>query len=167
MRRWVSQSKGPVSGADIGIRAPAVTPDTLRGRLVELQGDGRDVDAINQVGTNLSMERLAAAAELWLGKPVTPSTRRPTGTRCVTTKSWTRFQDLAASWKSFSPSLADSPHKVDRQQDTELGRISMEGTMPPAPSLDTIGFLARSATDIAAIWATLFDEPKPFIAGAC
>lgn len=32
--------------------------------------DGDDVDAIIQVGTNLSMVRLAAAAELWLGKPV-------------------------------------------------------------------------------------------------
>jgi maleate isomerase len=32
--------------------------------------DGDDVDAIVQVGTNLSMARLAAAAELWLGKPV-------------------------------------------------------------------------------------------------
>ncbi len=32
--------------------------------------DGADVDAIVQVGTNLSMVRLAAAAELWLGKPV-------------------------------------------------------------------------------------------------
>ena len=28
------------------------------------------MDAIVQVGTNLSMVRLAAAAELWLGKPV-------------------------------------------------------------------------------------------------
>jgi maleate isomerase len=47
-----------------------VTPDVLRGRLIELNGDGRDVDAIIQVGTNLSMVRLAAAAEMWLGKPV-------------------------------------------------------------------------------------------------
>ncbi len=28
------------------------------------------MDAIVQVGTNLSMVRLAAAAEMWLGKPV-------------------------------------------------------------------------------------------------
>jgi maleate isomerase len=47
-----------------------VTPDTLRDKLIELNGDGRDVEAIIQVGTNLSMVRLAAAAELWLGKPV-------------------------------------------------------------------------------------------------
>jgi maleate isomerase len=47
-----------------------VTPDLLRDRLIELNGDGRDVDAIIQTGTNLSMVRLAAAAELWLGKPV-------------------------------------------------------------------------------------------------
>ncbi len=32
--------------------------------------DGDDVDAICQVGTNLSMARLAADAERWLGKPV-------------------------------------------------------------------------------------------------
>jgi hypothetical protein len=32
--------------------------------------DGGDVDAIVRVGTNLSMIRVAAAAELWLGKPV-------------------------------------------------------------------------------------------------
>ena len=32
--------------------------------------DGDDIDAIVQVGTNLSMVRLAAAAELFLGKPV-------------------------------------------------------------------------------------------------
>lgn len=34
------------------------------------QIDGDDVDVIVQVGTNLSMIRLAAAAELFLGKPV-------------------------------------------------------------------------------------------------
>ena len=39
-------------------------------RQVLRQLDGDDVDAIVQVGTNLSMVRLAAAAELWLGKPV-------------------------------------------------------------------------------------------------
>ena len=47
-----------------------VPPELLRGKLVELNGNGRDVDAIIQVGTNLSMVRLAAAAEMWLGKPV-------------------------------------------------------------------------------------------------
>jgi maleate isomerase len=46
----------------------AVTPDELRPRLMTL--DGKDVDAIIQVGTNLSMVELAAAAELWLDKPV-------------------------------------------------------------------------------------------------
>jgi maleate isomerase len=47
-----------------------VTTEVLREKLIELNGNGRDVDAILQVGTNLSMVRLAAAAELWLGKPV-------------------------------------------------------------------------------------------------
>ena len=32
--------------------------------------DGPDVDALVQVGTNLSMVRLAAQAEKWLKKPV-------------------------------------------------------------------------------------------------
>lgn len=41
---------------------------TLREELKKLDGD--DVDALVQVGTNLSMVRLAAAAELYLGKPV-------------------------------------------------------------------------------------------------
>ncbi|MBV8841069.1 MAG: arylmalonate decarboxylase, partial [Alphaproteobacteria bacterium] len=47
-----------------------VPPEVLRERLIELNGSGNDVDALVQVGTNLSMVRLAAAAELWLGKPV-------------------------------------------------------------------------------------------------
>jgi maleate isomerase len=59
---------------DICLKCPSwtgiaeVPPEVLRERLIEL--DGKDVDAIVQVGTNLSMVRLAAAAELWLGKPV-------------------------------------------------------------------------------------------------
>jgi maleate isomerase len=44
------------------------TTDTLRAALIKLDGD--DVDAIVQVGTNLSMVRLAAATEIWLGKPI-------------------------------------------------------------------------------------------------
>ena len=61
---------------DICLKCPSwtgiaeVPPETLRERLIDLNGDGRDVDAIVQVGTNLSMVRLAAAAEMWLGKPV-------------------------------------------------------------------------------------------------
>jgi maleate isomerase len=59
---------------DVPLRAPSWTgiaqiPESrLREVLREL--DGPDVDAILQVGTNLSMDRLAAAAERWLGKPV-------------------------------------------------------------------------------------------------
>jgi maleate isomerase len=47
-----------------------VPTDVLREKLIELNGDAGDVDAIIQVGTNLSMVRLAAAAEMWLGKPI-------------------------------------------------------------------------------------------------
>lgn len=45
-----------------------VTVSQCREALRRLDGD--DVDALVQVGTNLSMVRLAAAAELWLDKPV-------------------------------------------------------------------------------------------------
>jgi len=45
-----------------------VPESRLRETLGEL--DGPDVDAIVQVGTNLSMVALAAQAEVWLGKPV-------------------------------------------------------------------------------------------------
>ncbi len=44
------------------------TPQQCVAAIKQLDGD--DVDAIVQVGTNLSMVRLAAMAELWLGKPV-------------------------------------------------------------------------------------------------
>jgi maleate isomerase len=45
-----------------------VPPSVLVKELRALDGD--DIDAILQVGTNLSMVRLAAAAELFLDKPV-------------------------------------------------------------------------------------------------
>lgn len=57
-----------------GLRSPTaiataeVCEDTLRNYLQELDGD--DVDAIVQMGTNLSMLRLADEAERWLGKPI-------------------------------------------------------------------------------------------------
>ena len=59
---------------DEPMRAPSWTgiaqiPES-RCREVLRQLDGPDVDAIIQVGTNLSMVRLAAEAEEWLGKPV-------------------------------------------------------------------------------------------------
>jgi len=59
---------------DICLKCPSwtaiahVREEYLRDRLWEL--DGQDVDALIQVGTNLSMVRLAAAAEKWLNKPV-------------------------------------------------------------------------------------------------
>lgn len=49
--------------------AIAETPEAvLREALIELDGD--DIDALVQVGTNLSMVQLADEAERWLGKPV-------------------------------------------------------------------------------------------------
>ena len=59
---------------DICLRRPSpvliahATDEQCRAALRELDSD--DVEAIVQVGTNLSMIRLAAAAELFLGKPV-------------------------------------------------------------------------------------------------
>jgi maleate isomerase len=57
-----------------GLRCPTavsiahVDEATLRQALLDVDGD--DVDALVQVGTNLSMLRLADEAERWLGKPV-------------------------------------------------------------------------------------------------
>jgi len=59
---------------DICLRRPSpvqiahTTDAQCREAILALDGD--DVDAIVQIGTNLSMIRLAAAAELFLGKPV-------------------------------------------------------------------------------------------------
>src|ERR1700689_1496603 len=47
-----------------------VPPEGLREKLIGLNGTGKNTDSIIQVGTNLSMVKLAAEAELWLGKPV-------------------------------------------------------------------------------------------------
>ena len=59
---------------DIALRCTSWTDiaQQTEARLVRVlrELDGDDVDAIVQVGTNLSMVRLAAAAEVWLGKPV-------------------------------------------------------------------------------------------------
>jgi aspartyl-tRNA(Asn)/glutamyl-tRNA(Gln) amidotransferase subunit A len=41
------------------------------------------------------------------------------------------------------------------------GRLSVAGTMPLAPSLDTIGIMARSAADIAQVDHALADVPRP------
>ena len=73
VRRYFAES-GFTVVRDLCLQCPSwtgiaeVTPEVLRERLIELNGP--DIDAIVQVGTNLSMVRLAAAAELWLGKPV-------------------------------------------------------------------------------------------------
>ena len=59
---------------DVAMHAPswtgiaAFTTAECRDALRRIDGD--DVDALVQIGTNLSMVKLAAAAELWLGKPV-------------------------------------------------------------------------------------------------
>lgn len=59
---------------DVPLRCPSWTAiaQVPESRLVDVLHDldGDDVDAICQVGTNLSMVRLAAAAEKWLKKPV-------------------------------------------------------------------------------------------------
>lgn len=56
----------------LGMPSPAkishVSETELRDAVKEI--DGADVEAIVQVGTNVAMMRLAAAAEFWLGKPV-------------------------------------------------------------------------------------------------
>jgi maleate isomerase len=73
VRRYFTESGFDVV-RDVCLQCPSwtaiaeVPPEALRTTLLEL--DGPDVDAILQVGTNLSMMRLAAAAELFLAKPV-------------------------------------------------------------------------------------------------
>ena len=60
--------------AIIGLKCPTaiaiahVQEETLRQALLEVNSDA--VDALVQVGTNLSMVRLADEAERWIGKPV-------------------------------------------------------------------------------------------------
>ncbi len=44
------------------------------------------------------------------------------------------------------------------------GRLPVDGTMPLAPSLDTIGIMARSAADLALIWPAISGERSPPVA---
>lgn len=73
VRRYLEEAGFTVT-RDHCLRCPSwtaiaeVPPATLAKTLRDLDGD--DVDALLQVGTNLSMARLAAEAERWLGKPV-------------------------------------------------------------------------------------------------
>jgi len=58
-----------------GLRCPTATsiaevPEAQLLPIIRDELNGPDVDAIVQVGTNLSMVRLADEAERWLGKPV-------------------------------------------------------------------------------------------------
>ena len=39
------------------------------------------------------------------------------------------------------------------------GKIPLDGAMALAPSLDTIGVFARSATDLALLWSSICGEP--------
>lgn len=73
VRRYFTEA-GFTVVRDVPMQAPSwtgiaeITAEQCRQTIMKL--DGPDVDAIVQVGTNLSMIRLAAAAELWLNKPV-------------------------------------------------------------------------------------------------
>jgi maleate isomerase len=73
VRRYFSDM-GFETVRDEPLRAPSWTgiAQIPESRLIRVlrELDGPDVDAIVQVGTNLSMVRLAAEAERWLNKPV-------------------------------------------------------------------------------------------------
>lgn len=73
VRRYFSDM-GFETVRDEPLRAPSWTgiAQIPESRLIKVlrELDGPDVDAIVQVGTNLSMVRLAAEAERWLNKPV-------------------------------------------------------------------------------------------------
>ena len=77
-------------------------PELLREKLIELNGNGRDVDAIIQVGTNLSMVRLAAAAEMWLGKPVIAINTATYWHALRQNKITDKIPGLGACWRSSS-----------------------------------------------------------------
>ncbi|MSO65842.1 MAG: arylmalonate decarboxylase [Alphaproteobacteria bacterium] len=55
-------------GATTAVNIAHVSEEALRDAVLEL--DGKEVDCILQVGSNLPMAAVAAEAELWLGKPV-------------------------------------------------------------------------------------------------
>ena len=73
VRKYFSDEGFDVKG-DVPLRAPSwtgiaeITTATLRETIKKL--DAPDVDAIVQVGTNCSMVKLAAAAEMYLNKPI-------------------------------------------------------------------------------------------------
>jgi maleate isomerase len=73
VRRFLEESGYDVVALE-GLRCPTavsiahVDEATLRRAILAV--NRADVDAIVQVGTNLSMARLADEAERWLGKPV-------------------------------------------------------------------------------------------------
>lgn len=73
VKRYFEQS-GFTVGALVGLKCKSpvdiakVSEDQLRQAILQVDSD--DVDIIVQVGTNLAMARLAANAEIWLGKPV-------------------------------------------------------------------------------------------------
>jgi maleate isomerase len=73
VRRYYEE-EGFEVGPDVCLQCPSwvaisqVQESDLVGVIKGLDGD--DIDAIVQVGTNMSMVRLAAAAERWLDKPV-------------------------------------------------------------------------------------------------
>jgi maleate isomerase len=73
VRRYFTESGFEVV-RDIPLQCPSWTAiaevDAATARETIMALDGDDVDAIVQVGTNLSLIRFAAAAEAWLGKPV-------------------------------------------------------------------------------------------------
>ena len=74
VKRYFEESGFEVKN-DVCLQCPSwtsiakVDTEFLR-KVITDQLDGDDVDAIVQVGTNLSMIRLAAEAETWLQKPV-------------------------------------------------------------------------------------------------
>ena len=71
-------------------------------KLIELNGGAGDVDAIIQVGTNLSMVRLAAAAEMWLGKPVI-AINTATYWHAALERDPDKIPGLGRCWWSFEP----------------------------------------------------------------
>ncbi len=138
-----------------------VPPGVLREKLIALNGS--DVDAIVQVGTNLSMVRLAAAAETWLGKPVIAINTATYWHALRQNKIMDKMSEARAPARAIlnfsSESMAfensavmvrrhiNKPHKIEagglNSFDGRIGRHSQLGSRPSRFSQDR-GLLARA-----------------------
>ena len=80
-----------------------VTTDVLRDKLIVLNGDAGDVDAIIQVGTISAWSAWRPQPRCGSASRSSPSTRRRIGMRCARTESRTRARAWGGCWRTFDP----------------------------------------------------------------